>query len=127
MKGDIKNWTGSIITGLVLAIMKWGLSEFWRNESMRQHIGSFLITFSPLFIGFLGFVLYWFIIFSKKIYKKYINYQQDQKAITDKVNIYQNAVISLSNQIININNRLDEIEASLRIKSELDSVKKNSL
>ena len=116
MKGEIKNWIASIMTGLFVAIVKWGLSEFWGNESMKQHIINFLVTFTPLFIGLLGFLLYWFIVFSRRIYKTYTNYKQDRKRMDDKINTYQSSVISLSNQLTKIDNRLNKIEGFMRNK-----------
>lgn len=116
MKGEIKNLIRSIIIGLILAFLEWVQSEFWRNESVKQHIISFLVTFSPLLIGFLGFIMYWLIVFSRKIYKKYIYYERDRKVMNDKINLYQQGVISLGNQVTKIDNRLDGIETLLRTK-----------
>ena len=45
--------------------------------------------------------------------------ERNRDEITNKVNIYQNAVISLGNQLINIDNRLDRIEEFLKTKAEL--------
>jgi len=42
--------------------------------------------------------------------------ERNRDEITNKVNIYQNAVISLGNQLTNIDNRLDKIETLLRTK-----------
>lgn len=116
MKGEIKNWIASIMIGSLISIIEWCLSEFWGNESMKQHIISFLVTFSPLFIGLLGFLLYWFIVFSRRIYKAYTNYKQDRKRMDDKINIYQSSVITLSNQLTKIDNRLNKIEGFMRNK-----------
>ena len=121
MKGKIKNCIASIITGSLIAIAEWGLSEFWGNKSMKQHIISFLNTFSPLFIGFLGFLLYWFMVFLRRVYKTYINYKQDRKRMDDKIDAYQSSVILLSDQFTNrlnkIDNRLNEIEDFIRNKN----------
>jgi len=83
---------------------------------MKQHIISFLVTFSPLFIGLLGFLLYWFIVFSRRIYKAYTNYEQDRKRMDDKINIYQNSVITLSNQLTKVDIKINKIEGFIKNK-----------
>ena len=64
----------------------------------------------PIWCGLAIAVIYWFIIFSRKVYKTYNNYERDKKAMVDKINLYQNGVISLGNQFTKIDNRLHEMQ-----------------
>lgn len=53
-----KDWVGPVISGCVSAFVSWALKEFSWAE-MSNHLYSFLVTFSPLLIGFTVAGIYW--------------------------------------------------------------------
>jgi len=54
----INEWVKPILSGLVVTIITWILKEFWNDMEIKQHIISFIITFSPIIIGFFVFLIY---------------------------------------------------------------------
>lgn len=59
MKSEVfKEWIKPIILGLIIAGITWALREFGGNMEIKKHIISFIITFSPIIIGFFVFFLY---------------------------------------------------------------------
>lgn len=62
-----KEWKNPIISGATSGLVIWGLKEF--KEEIMNHVISFLITFSPVFIGFLVFFIYWLIRDYRKLHQ----------------------------------------------------------
>ncbi len=64
---EFKEWRNPIISGAASGLVTWGLREF--KEQTMNHITSFLITFSPVFIGLLVFFIYRFIKDYRKLHQ----------------------------------------------------------
>lgn len=47
------DWRGPAISGAISALVTWALKEF--SEATMKHVVSFLVTFSPILVGFLVF------------------------------------------------------------------------
>jgi hypothetical protein len=113
----------SLISGFILSLALKILDKYGGIFIMKEIYQTFIVGLWPWWIGLAVAIIYWFTRFSINVYRTYINYERDKKAITDKVNKYQEAAISLGNQFTKTDNKLDEIEAFLRTKYR----EKNSL
>jgi hypothetical protein len=56
---ELKHWKGPVFSATISAVVIWALKEF--SEVTMKHLISFLITFSPIIIGFLTFFIHWLI------------------------------------------------------------------
>ena len=52
-------WIKPIILALVISGITWFLKEFGGFKEVKEHIISFVVTFSPIIIGFIVFFMYW--------------------------------------------------------------------
>ena len=87
MEGKIVNWIRPIICGLIVAFIIWVLGKLWESEKMKTYLIDFLITFSPVIIGFLAFLIYWFIRDYRKLRK--FCYQHNHGIKSEELSIWE--------------------------------------
>ncbi len=103
MKGKLSDWIAAFIIGVISGIASWILIEFWKDEQAMKHIISFLITFSPVFIGLFAFFIYWLV--------------QDYRKIRRQIYDPQELINKVKFQIFNqMSTRLDYLEKKIKLK-----------
>ncbi|HMK77857.1 MAG TPA: hypothetical protein VK568_16995 [Thermodesulfobacteriota bacterium] len=64
---ELKEWRNPIIGTIISGLVVWALKEF--SEITMKHVISFIITFSPVIIGLIVFLIYLSIKLLRKSYK----------------------------------------------------------
>lgn len=100
MKAKVGDWIIAFLIGIASGLATWILIEFWKDKEMMKHIISFLVTFSPVFIGLLAFSIYWFVKFQINVYRLYKYYGTG----------VGNRVKKVENEILNYNVRIQYLE-----------------
>lgn len=59
-----------IIGSVISSVVAWALKEF--SEATVNHVISFIVTFSPIFIGLLVYFVIWITIDYRKLKKTYL-------------------------------------------------------
>lgn len=82
---NTKDWIISFVISALASLLIWFLTEFWRT--IMNHVISFFVTFSPVFIGILVFFIYWFI----KDYKQLRKFKNEQiNFVNGQISEYHN-------------------------------------
>ncbi len=108
----MKDWKSYGI-GVATGLTTWMLQEFYGDIKMAKHVISFLITFSPVIIGFFAVCIYWVI----------ADYLKFRKEVKTNANI--NVVLD------KITKKLEALEQKIKfygdLKQLLDDIKGQNL